>query len=250
MCREFSNVVIDTVLYRRCADLQHHLGLAGTLALLGKDDAAHLEDALKALAALDGVLLESVDQGVLDAVLDALPAAAEGGDAGALDKLGLVGAEGLVDNLFLDVDEVAPGQVLADHGDGAVGGVDVAGLVDEALVHLAADDGLDPVGGGLAAGNEALGAEDAGGRVDGSREGVDGDDVLRLVVPGAILLPVGRGDLVPRVVEGDGVGKDLHFDCIDGREVAMWERMGRRKEDRRGEEMRRKREADARMKPW
>lgn len=132
--------------------------MAGSLALLGKDDAAHLENALKALASLDGILLETVDEGILDAVLDALPATAEGSDAGALNKLGLVVAKGLVDNLFLDVDEVAPSQVLANHGDSAFGRVDVAGFVDEALVHLAANDGLHPVGGRLPAGDEALGS--------------------------------------------------------------------------------------------
>lgn len=163
-----------------------------TLALLGKDDSAHLEDALKALATLDGVLLEAVNEGVLDAVLDALPAAAEGGDAGALLKPGLVVAQGPVDDLLLDVDEVAPGEVLADHGEGLVGRVDVARLEDVADVHVAADDGLDPVGRRLLAGDEALGAEDARRGVDGAMERVDGNDVLRLVVPGAVLAPIGR----------------------------------------------------------
>lgn len=208
--------------------LQSKLLAEGPFALLGKDDAAHLQDPLKALAALGGILLEAGDQGVLDGVLDALPAAAEGGNVGRLDKLGLVVAEGLVDDLLLDVDEVAPGQVLADHGDGLGGGVDVARLVDEALVHLAADDALHPLGGRLAAGDEALGAEDARVGVDGARDGVDGDDVLRLVVPGAVLLPVGGRDLVPRVVEGDAVGKDLHCGGCDGcdgcREVSRGEK--------------------------
>lgn len=169
-----------------------HELLLQPLLLFSKDDAAHLENPLEALAALNGVLLEARAQRVLDAVLDALPAAAQGGDAGALDELRLVLAQGLVDDLLLHADQVAPRQVLADHCDRLALRVDVAGLVDEALLHVAAQQRLDPVGGGLLACDEALGAQDAGLGVDSSRERVDGDDVLRLVVPWAVLAPVGR----------------------------------------------------------
>jgi hypothetical protein len=186
------SVVGDVVCTERCllgprTLSGNHLG-ALTLALLGKDDAAHLKDALKALAALDGVLLEAVDEGVLNAVLDALPAAAESSDAGALGELGVVGRGGAVGDLLLNADEVAEGEVLADHGEGLGARVDIAGLVDLRLIHLGREDGLEPLGRALLAGDEALGAEDAGGRVDGPRKRVDGDDMLRLVVPGAVLL--------------------------------------------------------------
>lgn len=161
-----------------------------TFSLFSKDDSAHLEDTLETLLALDCILLEPRDQSILDLVLDALPAAAEGGDSGALHELGLVVAKGRICDLFLDVDEVAPSQILAHHGDGSIGRVDIAGLVYPAVVHVAADDGLEPVRGGLLAGDEAFGAEDAGGRVDLARDGVYGDDMFGLVVPGAIFLPV------------------------------------------------------------
>lgn len=149
-----------------------------TLLLLGKGHAAHLENALEALAALDGVLLESMHQSILDAVLDSLPATAESGDVGSLDELGLVGTKRLVDDLLLDIDEVAPGQVLADHGDGLGGGINVARLVHKVEVQVAAHHGLHPVRGGLLAGDEALSPEDASLLVDAAGEGVDGDDVL------------------------------------------------------------------------
>lgn len=68
----------------------------------------------------------------------------------------------------------------------------------------AAEEGQHPGGRGLVAGYEALGAQDAGLGVDVAGEGVDGDDVRGLVVPGTVLAPVGGGDFFPRVVEGAG----------------------------------------------
>lgn len=191
------------------AGLCHHLLLAGLL--LGEDNPAHLKNTLEALAALDGVLMEARHEAVLDLVLNALPAAAKGSDLGALVESCLVCSKGRVGALLLNADEVAESEVLAHHGESSCGGIDVAGLVDVALVGVA-QESLEPLGCGLLACDEALGLENAGRRVDVAGEGVDGDDVLRFVVPWAILLPVGRGNLVPRVVEGDGVGEDLHCD--------------------------------------
>jgi len=74
------------------------------LLLLSEDLAAHLEHTLKAFATLDGVLVEPANKRVLDAVLDALPATAEGSDACALHELSVHLVEGLLDNLLLDVD--------------------------------------------------------------------------------------------------------------------------------------------------
>lgn len=170
---------------------QRQLLLLQPLLLLGKDDAAHFQHALEALAALDGVFLEARAQRVLDAVLDALPAAAQGRDAGSLGELRLVLAGRAVDDLLLHAHQVAPRQVLADHCDCLALRVDVAGLVDEALLHVAAQQRLDPVGRGLLACDEAFGAQDAGCGIDLARERVDGDDVLGLVVPRAVLAPVG-----------------------------------------------------------
>jgi len=180
--------------------------------LLGECLSAHHQDALKALTALDSVLAEAGNHCVLDAVLDSLPATAQGSDVGVLDELSLMVAERLVDYLLLNIDEVAPCQVLADHGDGLVDGVDVAGFVHEALISSATDDCLDPVGDGLLACDQTFGSEDTCRGVDFAGECVDSDDMLRLVVPGAVLCPVGRGHLVPGVVEGDAVAKDLHCD--------------------------------------
>lgn len=130
---------------------------------------------------------------VLDAVLDALPAAAEGGDLRVLDELRLRRADGLVDDGLLDGDEVGEGQVLGDHCDGLVGRVDVGGLKDVGDVRVAAaaaDEGGEPLGGGLLAGDEALGAEDPRGWVDAAADCVDGDYVRRLVVPRTVFAPV------------------------------------------------------------
>lgn len=100
-------------------------------------------------------------------------------------------AVGLVGDLLLDIDEVAPGQVLADHGEGLVGRVDVGGFKDVADVHGVAHEGLDPFGRGLLAGDETLGAEDARLSVDAAGERVHGNDMLGFVVPWAVFAPVG-----------------------------------------------------------
>jgi len=50
--------------------------------------------------------------------------------------------------------------------------------------------------------------------VDGAREGVDGDNVGGLSVPGAVLAPVCDGDVAPGVVEGAVVLKDSHGDVV------------------------------------
>lgn len=66
----------------------------------------------------------------------------------------------------------------------------------------AREDSLHPFRSGLFAGDEALSAEDAGDRVDVTCKSVGGDDVGGLVIPRTVLAPVGRGYLLPRVVEG------------------------------------------------
>lgn len=73
-----------------------------------------------------------------------------------------------------------------------------------------AEQGGQPGRHGLRAGEEALGAEDAGGGVDAPREGVHRDDVAGVLVPGTVFLPVGGGDFGPGVVEGVGGGEDTH----------------------------------------
>lgn len=57
----------------------HH---ALPLPLHGKHLPAHLKHSLEPFSSADGVLLESLDGDLLDAVLDLLPAAAEGDDLG------------------------------------------------------------------------------------------------------------------------------------------------------------------------
>lgn len=187
----------------------HHL-LFLQQPLLGKDNSAHLQYTLKALSALDGVLLEAGDHDILNAILDFLPAAAKSSYPGALQELRLVIGKRSVDDLLLHADEVAPCQVLADHGHGLVLGVDIAGLEHEALIRGGAEDPLDPLGRGLFAGDEAFGPQNASGGVDLPRQRVDGNNMFRFVVPWPVLLPVGGGNLFPGVVEGDSVGEDLH----------------------------------------
>jgi len=146
---------------------RNHLLTLQPLLLLGEDLAAHLEDALKALAAPNAVLVEACDECVFDAVAYPLPATAEGCDPRALAEESLAVGERRVHTLLLHGDQVAPCQVLAHHGEGLICGVDVAGLVDVALIYLAAD-GLDPFWRGLLAADETLGSEDAGGGIDGA----------------------------------------------------------------------------------
>jgi len=93
--------------------------------LLGKHPSAHSENALEPLLALSSVLPEALDERILNAVLDLLPPTAQRGDLGRLLELCLVIVEGAVDDGFLHVEEVAPGDVGRDHGDRLLAGVDV-----------------------------------------------------------------------------------------------------------------------------
>lgn len=102
-------------------------------SLHGKHFSAHLEHRLKALAALDGVLLEALDGKVLDAVLDLLPTAAEGSNlSGLLENCARcgTGGRGTVDDGFTDGEEIVKGHVHAAHGDLFGGRVDIGCLVD------------------------------------------------------------------------------------------------------------------------
>jgi hypothetical protein len=102
-------------------------------SLHGKHLSAHLENRLKALAALDGVLLEAFNGELLNAVLDLLPTATESSDlSGLLEDCarGRAGGRGTVNDSFADGEEVVKGQVHAAHGDLFGGRVDVGSLVD------------------------------------------------------------------------------------------------------------------------
>lgn len=92
----------------------------------------------------------------------------------------------------------------------------------------AAEEGGEPFWRGLAACDEAFGAElvgeklagwrvdcggrayDAGGGIDAAGEGIDSDDVRGFLVPGTVFTPVCRRDFVPRVVEVVLARVDLH----------------------------------------
>jgi len=178
----------------------HHCPQTLLLTLLGEDTAAHLEDTLETLSALEGVLAEAGDKLILNVVLDALPATTESGDTGRLLELRSAGSKGLVDYCLLNLDEVGPGNVLRYHGDCLRGGVDIGRLDNLARVH-ATKESFQPFGSGLLAGDEALSAEDAGGGVDLTGDGVDSDNVGALVVPWAVLAPVGGCYLLPGVVK-------------------------------------------------
>jgi hypothetical protein len=130
-------------------------------SLHGKHLSAHLEHRLKALAALDGVLLEALDGKFLDAVLDLLPAATEGSDlSGLLEDCarGGAGGRGTVNDGFADGEEIVEGHVHAAHGNLLCGRVDVGCLVDLRDI-FAAKEGTEPFWCGLFAGDETFGAE-------------------------------------------------------------------------------------------
>ena len=101
---------------------------AFTLPFLGKRPPTHGQNGLESFFSFDGVLAKSFDKGVLDAVLDAVPAAAEGRDFGFLLELGLVVVKGAIDNDLLNVDEVGPGEIGRDHSDGPLVWIDVRGF--------------------------------------------------------------------------------------------------------------------------
>lgn len=128
------------------------------LPFLGEDAPAHGQHGLESFLALSRVLTEPLDESVLDAVLDALPATSQGSDLGLLVKLGLVLAERGVDDGLLDVEQVTEGDVGRDHGDGLGLGVDVGGLKHLRLVHATAHHALEPFRSSLTAGDQTLGA--------------------------------------------------------------------------------------------
>lgn len=128
------------------------------LPLHGENLSAHLEHHLKALATLDGVLLETLDSKVLDAVLDFLPATAEGSDLSRLLEDGAVCRGRAVYDGFANGEQVGEGHVHAAHGDLLGRRVDVRGFVDVGDL-LAAEEGSEPFGGRLLAGDKTFGAE-------------------------------------------------------------------------------------------
>jgi len=127
-------------------------------SLHGEHLSAHLEHRLEAFTALDGILLEALDSKVLDAVLDLLPAAAEGSDlSGLLEDCarGRAGGRGTVNDSFADGEEIVEGHVHAAHGDLFGGRVDIGCLVDLRDL-LATEEGTKPLWCGLFAGDETF----------------------------------------------------------------------------------------------
>nr|POE52033.1 efflux pump fus6 [Quercus suber] len=190
--------------------LLHPSPTIALLALFSEDLAADRQDLLEALSALDGVLLEALDGEFLDGVFDALPAAAQCDDPSALLEAGVAGALAAraVDHLLLHRDELGKGHVLAAHGDLARRRVHVRDLVHHRRV--VAEERLHPRWHRLPARDQPLRAQDVRLRVERARERVDGDDVRRFVVPGAVFAPVARADFVPRVRELVGRGEETH----------------------------------------
>ena len=121
-------------------------GKALAFSLHGKHLSAHLENRLKALAALDGVLLKALDSVFLDAVLNLLPTATEGSDlSGLLEDCARsrTRGRGTVYDGFADGEEIVEGHVHAAHGDLLSGRVDVGCLVDLRDI-LATEEGAKP----------------------------------------------------------------------------------------------------------
>ena len=116
-------------------------------SLQSKHLSAHLENSFKALAALDGILLEALDGVILDAVLDLLPTTAEGSDlSGLLEDCarGRAGGRGTVNDGFADGEQIVEGHVHAAHGDLFGGRIDVGCLVDLRDL-LATEEGTEPL---------------------------------------------------------------------------------------------------------
>jgi len=143
------NALIETKLFIRI------LQPSGPLPLLRKHLPAHLQHGLEALASLDSILAEPRNGEFLDAVLDFLPAAAQGNNARVLVEDGAAVGGGAVYDDLVDADQVVEGHILAAHGHLLRRGVDVGGFVDVRYV-LAAEDGGKPFGCGLFAGYEAF----------------------------------------------------------------------------------------------
>lgn len=61
---------------------------------------------------------------------------------------------------------------------------------------------------------QVKGTHDASIGVDGARDGVDGDYMRRLLIPWAVLPPVGGRNFLPRVVEIGALLKDLHGEYL------------------------------------
>jgi hypothetical protein len=136
-------------------------GKALAFSLHGKHLSAHLENRLKTLAALDGVLLEALDSVFLNTVLDLLPTTAEGSDlSGLLEDCarGRASGRGTVYDGFADGEEIVKGHVHAAHSDLLGGRVDIRCLVDLRDL-LATEERTKPLRRGLFAGDETFGAE-------------------------------------------------------------------------------------------
>lgn len=161
-------------------------------SLHGEDLSAHLEHSLKALTTLDGILLETLNGEVLNAVLDLLPTTAEGSDLSRLLEdcaRGRTSGRRTVNDGFADGEEIVESHVCAAHRDLLGDRVDVRGFVDLRDI-LAAEERAEPLWCRLLAGDETFGTENAGGRVNVTRNSVDGDNVGALIVPRAVLAPV------------------------------------------------------------
>lgn len=125
---------------------------------------AHLQHSLKAFATLLCVLPEALHARLLDLRLDLLPAAAQSHDLRFLHELCLphwICCERLVDDCLATLEEVRPRHVRAAHSDFLRGRVHVGDLVHEGG-GVTAEEGEHPLRCVLMAGNQALGAEDAG----------------------------------------------------------------------------------------
>lgn len=162
-------------------------------------------------------MTESLDGEVLDAVLDLLPATAKGDDLSALVERGAgvgSGQGGPVDDGFADGEQIGPSHVNAAHGDFLGLGVDIRRLEDMGYF-LAAEKRVEPFWCRLLAGDETFCSElydwsvfardidcmhcsyDSGRGIYASCQCIDGHYMGALIIPRAILSPVGGGHLLP-----------------------------------------------------
>lgn len=188
--------------------LRERNGLSGKHVRVGD----LLQDALKAHLSLDGVLAKSLDGPVLNLVTDSLPRC-KSRDLGLLVEnglgLGVLGV-GRVGAGLKHKQQVVHGHVCGPHDHSSGLGVNLGHLSH--IRHVgASNESEEPLGDALLAGDESLSSEDTRRRVNFSSENVNGNDMGGNLV--GVLLPVGDGDLFPRVVEVVSGVEEFHF-CV------------------------------------
>lgn len=191
--------------------LQPHLLPPSLLPLLSKNLPTHRQNPLKTLPPLSRILPKPLNRKILNPILNLLPPTTKRNNLSRLleTRAPSIRQTRPIRHSLLNTEQIIPSHVLTAHCDFLGAGVDVADFVDEAGF-VAAEDGAEPFGSGLAAGYKTFGSEDMRRGVQAAREGVDADYVRGLVIPGAVFEPVACADFFPAVGEFVGGRVELH----------------------------------------